>query len=119
MKLFPMEDLNAMIAAGWGDTPRDKIPADWRTTPPTRHNQYYQGVVLSTKPANVQRRSASFQKRLAKAAKEREAYRAVAINKRTQRKAALDAHAGEMRSNSRRQGKAREFMHLTDQQTSA
>jgi hypothetical protein len=28
--LLPMSELDAMSAMGWGDTPRSKIPDDWR-----------------------------------------------------------------------------------------
>jgi hypothetical protein len=31
-----MEELEALIKAGWGDTAGDKIPRDWRTRKPTR-----------------------------------------------------------------------------------
>lgn len=27
----PMEDLDLMIANGWGDTPQHRLPPDWRT----------------------------------------------------------------------------------------
>jgi len=27
----PLDELDAMIAQGWGDVDRDKIPDDWRT----------------------------------------------------------------------------------------
>lgn len=30
--LIPMSDLDLMIKMGWGETPRHKIPADWRTS---------------------------------------------------------------------------------------
>ena len=29
--LQPMEDIDLMIANGWGDTPRQRMPRDWRT----------------------------------------------------------------------------------------
>lgn len=29
--LSPMSDLNLMIANGWGDTPQERLPHDWRT----------------------------------------------------------------------------------------
>jgi hypothetical protein len=28
--MTPMSHLNALIAAGWGEVPQPKIPADWR-----------------------------------------------------------------------------------------
>jgi len=30
-EFFPMTEINLMIARGWGNTPREKIPADWRS----------------------------------------------------------------------------------------
>jgi hypothetical protein len=31
LNLTPVSDLDLMIANGWGDTPQDRMPADWRT----------------------------------------------------------------------------------------
>jgi len=31
VQLTPLQDLDLMIENGWGDTPRNKIPNDWRT----------------------------------------------------------------------------------------
>jgi hypothetical protein len=33
MRIPVFETLNAMIAAGWGDVPRTKIPENWRDIP--------------------------------------------------------------------------------------
>lgn len=35
--MVPMSELDAMIAMGWGSTPRSEIPADWRH----KHGPYY------------------------------------------------------------------------------
>lgn len=32
--MLPIETLDEMIARGWGDVPRDKIPDNWRDSPP-------------------------------------------------------------------------------------
>jgi hypothetical protein len=36
--MMPMQELDALITAGWGDTPRRKIPPNWRDLkpPPTQ-----------------------------------------------------------------------------------
>ncbi len=31
INLQPMSDLDLMIAHGWGDTPQERLPKDWRT----------------------------------------------------------------------------------------
>ena len=31
LDLQPMSDLDLMIANGWGDTPQQRMPRDWRT----------------------------------------------------------------------------------------
>lgn len=31
LALSPMSDLDLMIENGWGDTPQERLPTDWRT----------------------------------------------------------------------------------------
>lgn len=37
MNLVPMEFLDELIRAGWGEVPREKIPENWRETKPQRY----------------------------------------------------------------------------------
>ena len=44
MPLESMDELNEKIRLGWGETPSDKIPADWRTRP-AKGNERFLGEV--------------------------------------------------------------------------
>jgi hypothetical protein len=39
-KLSPMEELDKLIAAGYGDTPQSKIPKDWKVKPGPAVNHF-------------------------------------------------------------------------------
>lgn len=42
--MIPIEILNAMIEAGWGDVPRDHIPHDWESRPGPDHGSQRRSV---------------------------------------------------------------------------
>jgi hypothetical protein len=56
-----MAELDALIAAGWGDTPSRKIPADWRTkAPPTpRRSSAHEALHAPTDRRRARRRRRS------------------------------------------------------------
>lgn len=48
--LTPMETLDAMILAGWGDVRRDRIPKDWQKKKGPGVNGWREGVTFGPKP---------------------------------------------------------------------
>ncbi len=65
------EELNALIAAGWGDVPQGEIPVEWRSMKPTIADKDFssvqrQSVSIGLKKRWVNRRQvkAARQKRL-------------------------------------------------------
>lgn len=80
-KLIPMEELTAMIRAGWGSVRRDQIPDNWREVPGPGE-EFYSGPRRRREKPNWVSATAEYKARSAKLYRERNRERVLAQKRR-------------------------------------